>query len=213
MRIIFDALGMQVEEVNLGQADALEMMKRGELDATTCTYPKPLRSVRNIPKENGFKFLSVPYAPELEETFLPAILTSVDYPNLIAQGEQIETIAVQSILGVYNWKSTQTARYRKIAKFVRLFFDNIDEFRQPPRQPKWRSLNIAAKVKGLKRFPPAQKWLEERATAARSRQTLTSVTLPGNASQSSKPQSLSNNEQDQLFKQFLQWVQRQPNKN
>ena len=213
MRIIFKALGMQVEEVNLGQADAYEMMKRGELDATTCTCPKPLRSIRNLPKENGFKFLSVPYAAELEETFLPAVLTSVDYPNLIAQGQQVETIAVQSVLGVYNWKSTTTARYKKIAKFVRLFFDNIDEFRQPPRQPKWRSLNIAAKVKGLKRFPPAQKWLEERATAARSRQTLTSAQLPRNDNRSNSPSALNRNEQEKLFRQFLNWVQRQPDKN
>lgn len=213
MRIIFKELGMQVEEVNLGQADAYEMMKRGELDATTCTCPKPLRSIRNLPKEAGFKFLQVPYAPELEETFLPAVLTSVDYPNLIAQGEQIETIAVQSILGVYNWKSTTTARYKKIAKFVRLFFDNIDEFRQPPRQPKWRSLNIAAKVKGLKRFPPAQKWLEQRATAARSRQTLTSARLPRREAPSNSAESLNTNEQEQLFKQFLNWVQRQPKNN
>ncbi len=213
MRIIFKELGMQVEEVNLGQADAYEMMKRGELDATTCTCPKPLRSIRNLPKEAGFKFLQVPYAPELEETFLPAVLTSVDYPNLIAQGEQIETIAVQSILGVYNWKSTTTARYKKIAKFVRLFFDNIDEFRQPPRQPKWRSLNIAAKVKGLKRFPPAQQWLEQRATAARSRQTLTSARLPRRETQSNSSQSLNTDEQEQLFKQFLNWVQRQPKNN
>lgn len=213
MRIIFEALGMQVEEVNLGQADAYEMMKRGELDATTCTCPKPLRSVRNLPKENGFKFLPVPYAPELEETFLPAVLTSVDYPNLINQGQQVETIAVQSILGVYNWKSTTTARYKKIEKFVRLFFDNIDEFRQPPRQPKWRSLNIAAKVKGLKRFPPAQKWLEERATAARSRQTLTSAQLPRKTKDANSNESLNRDEQEQLFRQFLNWVQRQPGKN
>ena len=204
---------MQVEEVNLGQADAYEMMKRGELDATTCTCPKPLRSIRNLPKEAGFKFLQVPYAPELEETFLPAVLTSVDYPNLIAQGEQIETIAVQSILGVYNWRTTTTARYKKIAKFVRLFFDNIDEFRQPPRQPKWRSLNIAAKVKGLKRFPPAQQWLEQRATAARSRQTLTSARLPRRQPGSDSSQALNTNEQEQLFKQFLNWVERQPKNN
>ncbi|MEM8977703.1 MAG: hypothetical protein AAGD43_37100, partial [Pseudomonadota bacterium] len=105
------------------------------------------------------------------------------------------------------------ARYKKIAKFVRLFFDNIDEFRQPPRQPKWRSLNIAAKVKGLKRFPPAQKWLEQRATAARSRQTLTSARLPRREAPSNSAESLNTNEQEQLFKQFLNWVQRQPKNN
>lgn len=218
MRLIFQALGMKVEEVNLGHTDAFEMMKRGELDATACTCAKPLRSVQALKNETGFKLLSVPYTAELEDAFYPGVLTSQDYPELIPPDEKVNTIAVQTILGVYNWQTTTTERYQRVARFVEAFFDRFDELRKPPRQPKWRSINIAANVKGLQRFPPAQAWLERRATGARPTSARVKVDrklarrkAPRRPAPTSPPATpTSPNEQELLFNQFLKWVQGQP---
>ena len=56
---MFAALGMKVTEVNMGQADAIERMKRSEVDATICTCLKPLRPYAAVPKEFGFRLLPV----------------------------------------------------------------------------------------------------------------------------------------------------------
>lgn len=159
VKVIFDLLNMQAEEVNVGQTDAFEMIKRGELDATLCTCAKPLRSVASIKPGDGLKLLPVPYPPELEEEFLPGFLSHSDYPALIPEGTDIETIAVQTVLAVFNW-STVNPRTVAIEKFIDAFFSNISKFHEPPRNPKWRSVNIAADVRTMQRFAPAQAWLD-----------------------------------------------------
>ncbi len=212
MRLIFQALGMKVQEFNMGQGDAFELMKQGKLDATTCTCAKPLRSVRGLKKATGFKLLPVPYAPELEKSFLPGILTHTDYPELIPPGQSINTVAVQTILGVYNWKTKTTDRYRRVSRFVEAFFSNIKEFRKPPRQPKWKSINIAATVAGMTRFAPAQEWLE--LNAASSRLKTTGIKIDKNLARRQAARAAPNSpaEQEKLFRQFLKWVQGRPNK-
>ena len=40
------------------------------------------------------------------------------------------------------------------------FFDNIAKFHGPGRHPKWRDINLNAKVPGWIRFKPAQQWLD-----------------------------------------------------
>ena len=49
-RGIFEALKMNVQEFNMGQADAIEQMKRGELDATLCTCLAPLGPHQKVPE-------------------------------------------------------------------------------------------------------------------------------------------------------------------
>ncbi|MGI9422217.1 MAG: TAXI family TRAP transporter solute-binding subunit [Hyphomicrobiaceae bacterium] len=209
MRLIFKAMKMKVEELNMGQADAFEMMKRGELDATTCACSKPLRSVRTPLTGSGFKFLTVPHTNELKDVFLPGSLTSSDYPELIPAGQNIDTIAIQTILGVYNWKSTTTPRYRKISDFVRTFFDNVEEFGKRPRQPQWRPIDVAANIKGLQRFGPAQDWLAKRATTVATKLKPASGT-PSAQRQAASAAPSSPADQAKLFRQFLNWVKQQP---
>ena len=211
-RLLFKAFGMKVKEFNMGQTDAFELMKRGELVATTCACAKPLRSVRSLTKEAGLRLISIPYTKELEDTFLPGVLTHEDYPELIPEGETINTIAVQTILGVYNWRTTTNERYVRVAKFVDTFFSKIGEFRKPPRQPKWKSVNIAARVKGLTRFPPAQDWIAKNAKLAQASGAVR-INRQLARRQAARAAPTSPAEQEQLFRQFLQWVQRQPKKN
>ena len=164
-RGIFSALGMKAQEVNVGQADAIEMMKRGELEATICTCLKPLAPLQKVPKELGFKLITMPYDTPFHELYVPTKITSEDYPNLIPEGQAVETIAVQTLLATYNWPQDHP-RYPRIEKFVNGFFSKFPEFMQPPRDPRWKTVNIAAKIPGWKRFPAAEKWLAAHTNAA-----------------------------------------------
>src|SRR6266576_2543006 len=49
-------------------------------------------------KDDNFHLIPVDYAKSLQLDYLPAQLTSDDYPNLIPKGERIDTIAVPAVL-------------------------------------------------------------------------------------------------------------------
>jgi uncharacterized protein len=159
--LIFGLLGVKCQEVNLGQADAYLKLKLGEIAATIIIAGKPSGAFRKFKLEAGMKLLPIPYTQAMENDYFPATLTHEDYPNLIAEGGSIETVAVGAVLAVYNWPR-DTDRYRRVAKFIDAFFGKFDEFLKEPRHPKWQEVNLAAPLKGWKRFPAAQEWLDRR---------------------------------------------------
>ena len=191
-QLIFEDLQIPVEEVNMGQADAFEAIKRGEIAATVLIAGKPSGAFSKLESDpEEYKFINVPYAPALQADYLPATLTHQDYPNLIADGETIETLAVGAVLTVFNW-APDTDRYRRVANFTRALFQKFDQFLEKPRHPKWNEVNLAAKLPGWTRFPPA----EEMLTTLRSKSVAQNV-------------DLSNADKDKLFREFMEWRNRQ----
>ncbi len=69
-------------------------------------------------------------------------LTSKDYPNLIPEGDRVDTIAVPAVLAAYNW-APNTERYRKLAQFVDAFFTKFPTFQNPPFHPKWKEVSLS----------------------------------------------------------------------
>ncbi|MBI4274301.1 MAG: TAXI family TRAP transporter solute-binding subunit, partial [Rhizobiales bacterium] len=159
-RDIFERLGIKVTEVNMGQADAIEKLKTGEIAATVLIAGKPTASMTKLRAADGFRFLPVPFAKKLQDDYLPAALSDDDYPGMVEPGRRIDTIAVGAVLIAYNWWSGSEG-YRVIDKFVQAFFSKLPEFQKPPRHPKWREANIAATLTGWTRFAAAQEWLDK----------------------------------------------------
>lgn len=155
MRDIFRGLGIKIEEVNFPQATALEKLREGEISATILIAGKSAPSVANIKREDGFRILSIPYASALQDDYLPAKLTSDDYPELIEPGKSVSTAAVSAVLIAYNWEEGSD-RYRRVKKFVEALWAKIDQFQKPPHHPKWREVNLASTLPGLERFEPMQ---------------------------------------------------------
>jgi uncharacterized protein len=158
-RDVFTRLGINVIEVNMGQADAYEKMKSGEIAGTIQFGGKPAPAIAKLRAADGIRLLPVPYDKPLQEDYLPATLTSEDYPALIGQGRNIDTIAYGAVLIAFNWPKG-TDRYRRVANFVDRFFSHFSEFQKPPRHPAWREVNLAAELPGWKRFEEAQIWLD-----------------------------------------------------
>ena len=163
--IVLKALGVEIEEVNLSIPDGIQQMRTGEVHATACFCSVPIPAYAAVSSDLGFKLLEVPYTAALEESFLPASLSSETYPTLIARGSRVQTIGTHLLLVTYNW-APGTDRYRKVEKFVDAFFSQLDKLRQPPRHPAWRDVNIAATVPGWQRFAAAQRWLDRQAAEA-----------------------------------------------
>lgn len=158
-RLIFEILGIKVEEINVGQADGYQKVKTGEIAATVLIAGKPTGAYSKFKLEEGMKMLPVPYTDVFGTDYFPDQLTHEDYPGLVAKGETIETISVGAVLAAYNWPK-DTDRYRKVAQFVNAFFGKFSEFHKPPRLASWKTMNIAANLNGWRRFPAAQEWLD-----------------------------------------------------
>ena len=200
-RDIFEKLGIKAEEVNMGQGDAFEALKRGEIAATILIAGKPAGSMAKLKTQDGFKILPVAFDKPLQAEYLPATLTAEDYPGLIAAGEKVETVAVGAVLIAFNWPKG-TDRYRRIQSFVEHFFPKLAEFQKAPRHPKWREANLAAVLPGWKRFEGAEEWLRARGTVAQGDREQFDKFM---TSRTARPAALAPQDRDRLFQEFLQW--------
>jgi TRAP-type uncharacterized transport system substrate-binding protein len=166
MRDLFKTFGIEVEEVSMSQLEALQKVRSGEIAATALIAGKPVSSMLKLSRSDGLHFVPIPYPGQLIGSYLPATLAYDDYPELIAPGETVDTVAVGAVLIAYNWPKTNIDRYRRVQRFVEAFFPRIAEFQRPPRHPKWRDVNLAATLPGWTRFEAAQAWLDSHLQAA-----------------------------------------------
>src|SRR5215475_9769361 len=168
---VFERLGLNASNfAYIEQRIAMEKLKRGELDAVIVVGGKPYKSVTNFVNDGRFHLVPVDYERPLQADYLPATMTSEDYPNLIAAGDKVDTIAVPAVLAVYNW-APGTDRYRKLSLFVDAFFTKFPSLQNPPFHPKWKEVSLAAPLPGWQRLPVAQQWLDQHGltSGARSR--------------------------------------------
>ncbi|HEV7268100.1 MAG TPA: TAXI family TRAP transporter solute-binding subunit [Falsiroseomonas sp.] len=149
--LLFDTLGLRVRTANDVQDLALTKLRRGEIAALVYVAGKPARLFSGLPPDTGLHFLPIPATPALMETYLPATLGAADYPTLIGAGGEVETIAVGAVMAVYAWQPG-SERHRKVSRFVTALHERFGEFLRPPRHPKWREVNLAARVPGWVRF-------------------------------------------------------------
>jgi len=90
---------------------------------------------------------------------VPAQLEASDYPALIPEGRKIQTIAVPSVLAVFNWPADND-RARRVARFIDYLFERFPKLQnEAGYHPKWKDLNLAATVPGWKRYAPMQEKL------------------------------------------------------
>jgi TRAP transporter TAXI family solute receptor len=196
---VFERLGMKPNVVYIEQRIALEKMRAGEIDAVIVVGGKPYKAVSSF-KDDRFHLVNVDYAKPLQSDYFPATLSAKDYPNLVAEGEKVDTIAVPAVLAAYNW-APNTDRYRKLANFVDAFFTKFPTFQNPPFHPKWKEVSLSAPLADWTRLPAAQQWLDKNGIqpVARDRfETFLKQSPVGARVQSDA-------EKEALFKQFQAW--------
>jgi len=206
---VFERLGIKPNFVYIEQRIAYDKLKKGELDAVIAVQGKPSRAPSQI-KDDNLHLVPVDYAKPLQADYLPAVLTSDDYPNLIEKGQQVDTIAAPAVLAAYNW-APNTDRYRRLQHFVELFFAKIKDFQKPPFHPKWKEVALNAPLAGWVRFRPAQEWLDRNAsaTAAANVRGNFEQFLADRRGQGGLEPALKPEDREALFRQFLEWQKKQ----
>ena len=169
--IVFGRLGIHVEPVFVNNAIALEKMKTGEIAAILHLVAKPNNLFANLEPVPGFHFLPLEFDSRLADYYVPAQLTHEDYPNLIAAGASIDTIAVPAVLAVYNWPKGND-RFRRVERFIDYYFSRFERLKEPSFHPGWKDVNLAAKVPGWNRYWVADDKLAALMSALRSGRTV-----------------------------------------
>jgi hypothetical protein len=168
---------------------------------------KPVQWLNQITDRN-LHLLPVEYARPLHEEYLPSKLASSDYPNLVAEGAYVETIAAEALLASYNW-APNSDRYRRLSLLVDSLFDRVTELQKPPFHPKWKELALRATVSGWTRFKAAQEWLDRNLPpAAGSAVSSASGAAPAPAAAAAAPvqaQGAGPQDRDPLYREFLEW--------
>jgi TRAP-type uncharacterized transport system substrate-binding protein len=163
--LIFSRLGINSENMFIPHQLALEQMRKGEIAAVVFITSKPVDAFVRGRWDAGYKFLPVKYDSKFEDYYLPAVLEPSEYPGLIKPDERVATIAVPTVLVAFNWP-VNSNRYKRVARLVDSLFSRIDRLQAPGFDPKWKSINLAATVPSLTRFPAAQEWLDRQNRAA-----------------------------------------------
>jgi TRAP transporter TAXI family solute receptor len=198
----FERLGLDATNfVYIEQRIAMEKLKKGEVDAVIVVGGKPYKSVSNFVNDGRFHLVNVDYDRPLQNDYLPATMTSKDYPNLIAEGDKVDTIAVPAVLAAYN-SAPNTDRYRKLALFVDAFFAKFPKFQNPPFHPKWKEVSLNAPLPGWQRLPAATKWLDEHGLANTARGRFDEF-MKQNPAAAKNAQS--DADREALFKQYQAW--------
>jgi NMT1-like family len=200
--LIFNQLNLDVQKTFIPHQIALEQMRTGQADMAAVVFitSKPIDAFLRGKWDPGFRFLPVPL--EDSEFYLPSALTANDYPLLIPQGTEVQTIAIPTILAAYNWPKGSD-RYRRVARLTDHLFSRLDKLQQPGFHPKWKDVNLAAKVPGLDRSPAAQEWLDR--TAASKVAGLSGDVGSGGAAQPGATALPASAPEQRLYKEFLEW--------
>jgi TRAP-type uncharacterized transport system substrate-binding protein len=204
--IIFQRLGIQVEQSFYDNPRALQMLRKGEIAALIRVIGKPIDFFAKLPADADLHLLPIPFSQKFADYYSLGEFTKAEYPTLIAEGDRVETIGVPAVLAVYNW-STKSDRFRRVQRLVERMFANWDKFQAPPRHPKWREVNLAATVPGWTRWWPAEAQLkilraQQQAQAGKAGSPKPIPVTPSSA-------RFSDAEREQLFKEFQGWQQQQ----
>lgn len=202
--IVFQRLGVEVEQVLIDQQSALQKLQKGEVAALVRVVGKPVDFFNRIPPNSDLHLIPIPFTNTFADYYTAGEFETKDYPSLIVEGQKIETIAVPAVLSVFNWPRN-SERYRRVERFTERLFANWDQFLVPPRHSKWRDVNLGATVPGWTRHIIAQQMLERFYGPSRAAQEDIGRDFQVFLDRMEPGARLNQADREALFRQFLQW--------
>jgi TRAP-type uncharacterized transport system substrate-binding protein len=200
--IVFQRLGINVEQVLIDQPTALQKLQSGQVDAIARVIPKPIDFFGKIPPSAGLHLVNIPFTKTFEDLYTLGEFNKQDYPNLLQGQDRIDTIAVPAVLAVFNWPKN-TERYAKVDRFIQYLFSRWDALQHPPYHPKWRDVNLAATVPGWTRFSASDDQLQQIQAQQQQKQQQRADFDTFLSHQPRMPAS--DADREELFRKFIQW--------
>jgi TRAP-type uncharacterized transport system substrate-binding protein len=200
--IVFQRLGINVNQVLIDQPTALQKLQSGEVDAIARVIPAPIDFFAKIPANSGLHLVNIPFTKTFEDFYTLGEFNKQEYPNLLQGQDHIDTIAVPAVLAVFNWPKNSD-RYTRVQRFIEYLFNRWDTLQHPPYHPKWRDVNLAATVPGWTRFSVAEDLLQNMQSQQQQQQQQKAAFETFLSNQPTVPTT--DADREALFRKFLQW--------
>lgn len=204
--VILTDAGINFTADDSDPATALAMLKAGKLDAVFLVEPSPSHY---LAQATGLSVVQVPLTEKLKNIYSPALLTTSEYPELLAVQGPTETVAVNSVLAVFKWRKG-TERYDTLVRFAQALYSQIDLLRMPSRHAAWAEVNLAASVPGWQRYVAAEEWLAgklPKLKVAEEDPIASEADFKAFLAESGLPPTTPEGGEDALFERFVKWQQ------
>ena len=152
-RNLFERLGIDVDIVERVEAAGIDPDALG-VDALVVVSGQPVASLARL---RGWHLLPVPYAPALQDDFLPARIAHATYPDLV-DGDEVDTVAMPIVLVAYRWPK-RWERTQILGTVVVGMIEAARAARPDAAVPKLADINWAARLPGWQRLEPVERWL------------------------------------------------------
>jgi TRAP-type uncharacterized transport system substrate-binding protein len=203
-RDIFAHFKIEIQETNLREGDALQKLKDGEIAGLVASAGKPSPVLRGL--KDGYHLVPIPFSAGLIGEYAPSTMTHEDYPNLIPEGQSIDTLSSGIIVIAYNWPKNSD-HYRRLDKFVNAFFPHLADFQKAPRHEKWKETILAATIPGVKRFESAEEWIKnDREQELNAKRDQFKEFLATRHTTVDRTALTSEADRNQLFEDFMKWM-------
>jgi uncharacterized protein len=169
---VFRLLGVDVQPTFHDDELALQKLKTGEIAAMARLAGAPLTVFAGIKPEDRLHLVPLDEKgfeserfSKLLSIYAPTLIRNNQYPGLVSADKPVLSIANATVLAVYD-RSSSAEHYPRLVRFIDKFFSSADKFNNSARHPKWKELNLAARLQGWQKYSAAQDWLDRHALIA-----------------------------------------------
>src|SRR6516162_7905976 len=110
--IVFQRLGVKVEQVLYDNPTALQKLKSGELAALVRVIGRPIDFFAKIPPDSGLHLVPIPFSKTFADYYTLGEFTHAEYPALVPDGRTTDTVTVPALLAASNG-TKDSERYRR----------------------------------------------------------------------------------------------------
>src|SRR6516162_1742209 len=110
--IVFQRLGVQIEQVLYDNPTALQKLRMGELAALVRVIGKPIDFFAKIPPDSGLHLVPIPFSKTFADYYTLGEFTHAEYPTLVPDGRTTDTVTVPALLAASNG-TKDSERYRR----------------------------------------------------------------------------------------------------
>ena len=150
---LFRLLGIDVALHALGSDALLDDPSLETLDGVLLLSDELARVRLSAQARQDLRVLPIGLTPALRSAYRPAVIEPQELSGLPVAGNT-ETIAVSTLLAVYNWTPSQ-ARFADVSNFATGLFSALPRLRQNAGSL-WRQADLNAQIEGWPRYSAAQ---------------------------------------------------------
>jgi ABC-type amino acid transport substrate-binding protein len=152
--VLFGQLGIDVTLEALGSEVDLDDAGLAKVDGVLLLSDELARVRLSAPARQGLRVLPIGLTPALQGIYKRALIEPQELPGLPDKGST-ETVAVSTLLAVYDWNPSQ-ARFAGVSSFMGGLFSALPSLRQRNPGSVWRQADINAQLAGWTRHSAAR---------------------------------------------------------